>query len=103
MNIYVGNLPFSTDEEELKAKFEAYGTVTSAKIIMDRVSGRSRGFAFVEMPNDEEAQAAIDGLQGSDYGGRALTVSEARPREGGGGGGGRGGGRDRDRGDRERW
>ncbi|HOZ08137.1 MAG TPA: RNA-binding protein, partial [candidate division Zixibacteria bacterium] len=53
MNIYVGNLPFSTDEEELKAKFEAYGTVTSAKIIMDRVSGRSRGFAFVEMPNDE--------------------------------------------------
>lgn len=101
MNIYVGNLPFSTDDDELRAKFEAYGEVSSAKIIMDRVSGRSRGFAFVEMPNDDEAQAAIDALQGADYGGRALTVSEARPREGGGGG--RGGGRGNDRGGRDRW
>ena len=101
MNIYVGNLPFSAVEDELRAKFEEFGAVDSAKIIMDRETGRSRGFGFVEMPNDDEAQAAIDGLQGSDFGGRALTVSEARPRQGGGGGGGGrgrggyGGGRDR--------
>jgi RNA recognition motif-containing protein len=99
MNIYVGNLPFTADEDELRSKFEEFGAVDSAKIITDRETGRSRGFGFVEMPNDEEAQAAIDKLQGADFGGRALTVSEARPRQGGGGGGrgrgGFGGGRNR--------
>jgi RNA recognition motif-containing protein len=109
MNIYVGNLPFGTSEDDLRQIFEAYGEVSSAKIITDRLSGKSRGFGFVEMPNQDEAQAALDQLNGSDMDGRALTVSEARPREGGGGGrGGRGGGggyrggggRDRDRGPR---
>ncbi len=109
MNIYVGNLPFSTNEDDLRQIFEAFGEVSSAKIITDRLSGKSRGFGFVEMPNDDEARAALDQLNGSDMDGRALTVSEARPREGGGGGrGGRGGGggyrggggRDRDRGPR---
>jgi len=93
MNIYVGNLPFSTSEDDLRQIFEAFGEVSSAKIITDRLSGKSRGFGFVEMPNDDEARSALDELNGKDMDGRALTVSEARPRESGGGGrGGRGGG-----------
>lgn len=111
MNIYVGNLPFSISEDGLRQIFEAYGEVSSAKIITDRLSGKSRGFGFVEMPNNDQGQAAVEALNGSDMDGRALTVSEARPREGGGGGrggygggggrgGGYGGGRDRDRGGR---
>jgi len=97
-NLYVGNLPYTTSEDDLRQAFEAHGQVSSVNIIMDRETGRSRGFAFVEMPNDEEAQAAIDALNLSDLDGRNLTVNEARPREerrgGGGGGGGprRGGG-----------
>ena len=95
MNIYVANLPWSTTDDDLRSSFEAYGSVDSATIIKDRETGRSRGFGFVEMPDDGEAQAAIEGLNGQDFGGRPLTVNEARPRTGGGGGGGggyRGGG-----------
>jgi len=92
MNIYVGNLSFDADEQALRQTFEAFGEVSSAKIITDRLSGKSRGFGFVEMPDDGQAQTAIDQLNGSDMQGRALTVSQARPRTGGGGGGrGRGG------------
>ena len=94
--LYVGNIPYSATEQVLTDTFGEYGTVESAKIIMDRDSGRSKGFAFVEMSSDEEAQAAISKLNGNDWEGRAMTVNEARPmapREGGGGGGGgRGGG-----------
>src|SRR5215210_2770347 len=92
-NIYVGNLPFDTTGDDLVELFQVYGTVTSGQVIIDKFSGRSRGFGFVEMANDDEAQAAIDALNGSPFGNRPLTVNEARPREerGGGGGGGRGG------------
>src|ERR1051326_3964747 len=92
-NIYVGNLPYDTTGDDLVELFQTYGSVTSGQVIIDKFSGRSRGFGFVEMANDDEAQAAIDALNGSPYGGRPLTVNEARPREerGGGGGGGRGG------------
>lgn len=91
MNIFIGNLSFSTTEEELHAEVAAFGEVTSVNIIMDRDTGRSRGFGFVEMANSDEAQAAIASLNGKQVGGRALTVNEARPREprsnrGGGGG-----------------
>ena len=92
MNIYVGNLPFTVSEDEIREAFAAYGEVSSVAIIKDRDTGQSRGFAFVEMPNGNEAQAAISGLNGQDLKGRTLTVNEARPRaEGGprGGGGGR--------------
>ena len=94
MNIYVGNLPFSTTEDELRELASEHGEVTSCSVIRDRDTGRSRGFGFLEMPNDDEAQALIAALNGTDQGGRALTVNEARPREdrGGGGGGYRGGG-----------
>jgi RNA recognition motif-containing protein len=99
-NIYVGNLPYDTTGDDLVQLFQTYGTVTSGQVIIDKFSGRSRGFGFVEMANDDESQAAIDALNGSPYGGRPLTVNEARPREdrggrggGGGGGGGYGGGR----------
>lgn len=93
MNIFVGNLSFETRDEGLRQAFSAYGEVSSAQVVMDRDSGRSRGFGFVEMPNDAEARAAISALNGSDLGGRALTVNEARPRppRNSGGGGGRGG------------
>jgi RNA recognition motif-containing protein len=117
--LYVGNLSFRTTSEELRDAFAAVGTVESASVIEDRDTGRSRGFAFVEMATAEEAAAAIEQFNGKDFGGRNLTVNEAKPREerggrgggyGGGGGrggyGGGGGGRDRgsDRGDREpRW
>ena len=94
--IFVGNLPFSATDQVLQETFAQYGTVESAKVITDRMSGRSKGFGFVEMSNDTEAQAAIDKLNGAEYEGRTITVNEARemqPREGGGGGrGGYGGG-----------
>lgn len=89
--LYVGNLTFATTEQMLTEKFSEAGTVTSAKIIMDRDSGRSKGFGFVEMANDEEAQAAINKFNGSDLNGRAMTVNEARPQAPREGGGGRGG------------
>ena len=95
MNIYVGNLSFDETEDSLEQAFAAHGEVTSARIITDRFSGRSRGFGFVEMPNQGEAEAAIAALNGRELSGRALTVNEARPREdrgGRGGGGGFGGG-----------
>src|SRR5829696_5959155 len=93
--LYVGNLGYGVTDSDLLKMFEAFGTVESAQIIMDRDTGRSKGFGFVEMKSDQEAQAAIAGLNGKDSGGRALTVNEARPKtEGGGGGrGGSGGGR----------
>lgn len=111
MKIYVGNLAHEATDEDLKTAFAAFGEVTSATVIKDAYTGRSRGFGFVEMPKKEEAEAAITGLNGKDLKGRTVTVSEARPREssgagrggfggrgggyggGGGGGGGRGGSR----------
>jgi RNA recognition motif-containing protein len=90
--LYVGNLPYSMSDSELQQLFSAHGTVQSAQVIMDRDTGRSKGFGFVEMNSDAEAQAAIQALNGSEVQGRSLTVNEARPKEGGGGGGGRGGG-----------
>ncbi|HSR51318.1 MAG TPA: RNA-binding protein [Acidobacteriota bacterium] len=88
--IYVGNLPYSTNEAELRELFEQHGAVDDVSLIYDRDTGRARGFGFVEM-EDGDADDAIDALNGSELGGRRLTVNEARPR-GGGGGGGRGGG-----------
>ena len=110
--LYVGNLSYGTTDSDLQRLFEAHGTVQSAQVIMDRDTGRSKGFGFVEMGSDAEAQAAIQALGGKEVDGRALTVNEARPKTeggrggggggrgyGGGGGGGRGygggGGRDR--------
>lgn len=100
--LFVGGLAWATDDDSLRSAFEAHGTVTDAKVITDRETGRSRGFGFVEMTNDDEARVAIENLNDSDMGGRPLTVNEARPRgerpprrEGGGGyggGGNRGGG-----------
>lgn len=92
MNIYVGNLNYSTTEDGIRALFEPYGEVTSVKIIEDRETGRPRGFGFAEMANDEEGRAAIAALDGKDLDGRPLKVNEARPRteRTGGGGGGRG-------------
>jgi cold-inducible RNA-binding protein len=81
MNIFVGNLAWTTTEEDLAQLFEPFGIVEQARIATDRDTGRSRGFGFVEMPDDTEAQAAIDELNGSSIGGRPLTVNEARPRE----------------------
>jgi cold-inducible RNA-binding protein len=90
--LYVGNLPYTTNDGELQQLFEQHGSVTSAQVVMDRDTGRSKGFGFVEMGTDAEAQAAITALHGAEFGGRTLTVNEARPKpEGGGGGGGRGG------------
>ena len=103
--LYVGNLPYSFRDEDLQRAFSAHGNVTSAKVMMERDTGRSKGFGFVEMGSDAEAQAAIAALHGQQQGGRALVVNEARPMEarpprsgggggyGGGGGGGYGGGR----------
>lgn len=98
--LYVGNLAYSVRDDELNQAFSQYGHVTSAKVMMDRETGRSKGFGFVEMGSNEEAQAAINGLNGQSIGGRAIVVNEARPREDrpvgqfgrGFGGGGRGGG-----------
>src|SRR3954449_8553350 len=91
--LYVGNLSYQVDSSELEQLFGAHGQVLSAQIINDRDTGRSKGFGFVEMANDQEADAAIAALNGQQHNGRALTVNEARPKEdrGGGGGGGRGG------------
>lgn len=98
--LYVGGLPYATTDDELREAFSQAGTVESATIIMDRMSGRSKGFGFVEMASDEEAQKAIELWNGKDFGGRTLTVNEARPMEErprrdfrGGGNGGFGGGR----------
>ena len=125
--LYVGNLSYNVDSSELEQLFAQHGQVLSAQVINDRDTGRSKGFGFVEMANDNEAEAAIAALNGQQHGGRALTVNEARPREdrggggygGGGGGGGRrgggggygggggrggyGGGGGRDRGGRDRY
>jgi RNA recognition motif-containing protein len=99
--LYVGNLPYTVRDEDLQQSFGQYGSVTSAKVMMERDTGRSKGFGFVEMGNDAEAQAAIAGMNGQSLGGRSITVNEARPMEarpprsggfGGGGGGGYGGG-----------
>lgn len=120
MNIYVGSLSFEATEEDVKQTFEAFGKVEKVTIIKDKMTGRPRGFAFVEMPDNTEAQAALTGTNGKEVKGRPISVSEARPRPAGGGGGrgfgggggrgfggggGRGfggGGRDR-RDDRDRW
>ncbi len=99
-NIYVGNLPYSTTDSELEEMFSQHGQVQRASVVIDRETGRSRGFGFVEMPNDAEGDAAIAAMNGFDIGGRKLVVNEAKPREargggfggGGGGGGYRGGG-----------
>jgi len=80
MNVYVGNLSYDLSEEDLKTAFEEYGEVTSAKIVSDRYSGRSKGFGFIEMSSDDEAKAAIEGLTGKELAGRAIVVNEARPR-----------------------
>ena len=81
MNIYVGNISYQATEEDLKQAFGAYGDVDSARIITDRETGRSKGFGFVEMANDEQAKAAIEALNGSEIAGRSVTVNEARPRQ----------------------
>ncbi|MDD3154748.1 MAG: RNA-binding protein [Victivallaceae bacterium] len=81
MNIYVGNLSYSMDNDELRKTFESFGEVASARIVSDRESGRSKGFGFVEMNNDEEAKHAIDELNGKELSGRKVVVNEARPRE----------------------
>ena len=99
--LYVGNLPYSVRDEDLQQSFGQFGTVTSAKVMMERDTGRSKGFGFVEMASDADAQAAINGMNGQPLGGRSVVVNEARPMEarpprtggfGGGGGGGYGGG-----------
>ena len=91
--LYVGNLTYNVNESDLEALFSQFGTVQSAQIIVDRDTNRSKGFGFVEMGSDAEAQAAIQGLNAHDHDGRNLTVNEAKPREDRGGGGGYGGGR----------
>jgi len=101
--LYVGNLAYSMTDASLQERFAEFGTVQSAKVMMDRDSGRSKGFGFVEMSSSEEAQAAINGLNGKSIDGRDIVVNEARPKEssggfGGGGGGGGGGGQRRDSG-----
>ncbi|MBI2725013.1 MAG: RNA-binding protein [Polaromonas sp.] len=98
--LYVGNLPYTVRDEDLQQSFGEYGSITSAKVMMERDTGRSKGFGFVEMGSDAEAQAAIAGMNGQSLGGRSITVNEARPMEArpprtggfGGGGGGYGGG-----------
>lgn len=91
MNIYVGNLSWTMTDDDLLNLFTPYGSVTSAKILKDKMNGRSKGFGFVEMPNDEQAQAAIAALNGSDVDGRSIVVNESRPKPEGGGTGGGGG------------
>jgi RNA recognition motif-containing protein len=98
MKLYVGNLPYTTSEEDLRTLFSQYGNVESVAVITDRETGRSKGFGFVEFADDNEAKSAISALSGQEFSGRALTVNEARPKTGGGGGGRGGyggGGRDR--------
>ena len=86
--LYVGNLGYGVTDDQLREMFGPYGSVQTAQVITDRDTGRSKGFGFVEYGDDNEAKAAISGLSGQEYGGRALTVNEARPKTGGGGGGG---------------
>ena len=81
LNIYVGNLPYSVDRDELRGIFEQYGEVSAARVVSDRETGRSKGFGFVEMPDDAQANAAIEALNGNEIGGRKAVVNEARPRE----------------------
>ena len=81
MNIYVGNLPYGINRDQLRDVFAAYGEVAAARIVTDRETGRSKGFGFVDMPNDDEARNAIEALNGNDIGGRKAVVNEARPRE----------------------
>jgi RNA recognition motif-containing protein len=101
--LFIGNLSFNATENDLQDAFSQFGVVSEVNIMMDRATNRPRGFAFVTMATPEDAEKAIQGMNGKDFDGRALTVNEARPREdrpprfGGGGGGGGGGGRDRDR------
>ena len=95
MNIYVGNLSWNLKDQDLSDLFTPYGEVASAKIVLDKFTQRSKGFGFVEMPNDQEAQAAIAQLNGSEVDGRNLVVNESRPKEGGSEGGGGGGGYNR--------
>ena len=101
--LYVGNLPYTVRDEDLQQSFGEFGAITSAKVMMERDTGRSKGFGFVEMGSDAEAQAAINGMNGQSLGGRSITVNEARPMEarpprtGGYGGGGYGGGGGGDR------
>lgn len=92
MNIYVGNLSWNLKDQDLAGLFTPYGEVSSAKIVMDKFTNRSKGFGFVEMPNDDQAQAAINELNGAEVDGRNLVVNESRPKEGGSGGGYKGGG-----------
>ena len=91
MDIYVGNIAYAVTDEDLRSSFGVYGTVESARVVIDRDTGRSRGFGFVEMPNQDEGPKAIENLNGADLKGRPMTVNPSRPREGGGGssGGGR--------------
>ena len=89
MNIYVGNLSYEANEEDLRQAFDVYGQISSVRVITDRDTGRSKGFGFVEMPNDAEAQSAISGLNGKELQGRSLKVNEARPRSEGRGDRGR--------------
>jgi RNA recognition motif-containing protein len=91
--LYIGNLPYSFDDSMLQAEFSKFGSVSSAKVITDRETGRSKGFGFVEMDSDSEADNAIEKMNGASLGGRAINVSEARPQAPREGGGGRGGGR----------
>ena len=99
MNIYVGNLVFDVSEEDLKEAFEQFGEITEVRLIMDKFSGKSKGFGFIEMPSKEEAEKAIEEMNGKEFQGRAMNVNEAKPKtdrggrggRGGGGGGGRGG------------
>lgn len=93
MKLYVGNLPYSTTSSDLERLFTPYGAVSSAQVIEDRLTGKSKGFGFVEMSTNEDGQKAIAALNGKQFEGRTLTVNEARPREDRGGGGGGGGGR----------
>ncbi len=95
MKLYVGNLPYNTTEDDLRNLFSQYGSIDSVAVITDRETGRSKGFGFVEFGNDSEARNAIQALSGQEYGGRALTVNEARSKTGGGGGGSGRPGRDR--------
>lgn len=101
--LYVGNLPFTTDEQALQQLFARCGGVESVTIMRDQATGRARGFAFVEMSSDEDAQKAIDTLNGSDFGGRNLTVNEARPKAPRASGGGYGGGQSHRRRSEPRW
>jgi len=95
MNIYVGNLLFGVAESDLREAFEQFGAVTEVRLIMDKYSGKSKGFCFIEMPNKDEAQKAIEEMNGKEFMGREIKASEAKPKtdRGGRGGGGRGGGR----------